>query len=78
MERLFQGNTVLNSDNSASKSAESVEHSINCKDYLGTEMPMCSVVSLKSLFCLQLQSCFRYIMFQPFFAVSLLFRTWVK
>jgi len=38
---------ILNSENSANGSAESVEHSIDCKEnYLGHEMPMCSVVSL--------------------------------
>jgi len=37
----------LNSENG---SAESVEHSIDCKEnYLGLEMPMCSFVSLASL-----------------------------
>ena len=41
---------ILNSDNSANKSAEFVEHRIDCKgNYLGPEMPMCSVVSLTSL-----------------------------
>ena len=36
--------------NSANESAESVEHSIDCKEnYLGLEMPMCSFVSLTSL-----------------------------
>ena len=41
---------ILNSENSANGSAESVEHSIDCKEnYLGLEMPMCSFVSLASL-----------------------------
>jgi len=36
--------------NSANGSAESVEHSIDCKEnYLGLEMLMCSFVSLASL-----------------------------
>ena len=44
----FKG--ILNSDNSANRSAESVEHSIDCKEnYLGLEMPVCSFVSLTSL-----------------------------
>jgi len=44
----FKG--VLNSENSASESAESLEHSIDCKENcMGHEMPMCSVVSLTSL-----------------------------
>jgi len=44
----FKG--ILNSENSANGSAESVEHSIDCKEnYLGLEMPMCSFVSLTSL-----------------------------
>jgi len=43
----FKG--ILNSENSANGSAESVEHSIDCKNYLGLEMPMCSFVSLASL-----------------------------
>ena len=44
----FKG--ILNSDNSANESAESVEHSIDCKEnYLGLERPMCSFVSLASL-----------------------------
>jgi len=44
----FKG--ILNSENSANGSAESVEHSIDCKEnYLGLEMPMCSFVSLASL-----------------------------
>ena len=39
-----------NSENSTNGSAESVEHSIDCKEnYLGLEMPMCSFVSLASL-----------------------------
>ena len=38
------------SKNSANGSAESVEHSIGCKEnYLGLEMPMCSFVSLASI-----------------------------
>jgi len=37
---------ILNSENSANGSAESVEHSIDCKDYLGLEMPMRSFVFL--------------------------------
>jgi len=41
----FKG--ILNSENSANGSAESVEHSTECKEnYLGLEMPMCSFVSL--------------------------------
>ena len=41
---------ILNSENSANGSAESVEHSKHCKEnYLGVEMPMCSFVSLASL-----------------------------
>ena len=41
----FKG--ILNSANSASESAEFVEHSINCKEScLGPEMAVCSVVSL--------------------------------
>jgi len=44
----FKG--ILNSENSANGSAESVEHSIDCKEnYLGLEMLMCSFVSLASL-----------------------------
>ena len=44
----FKG--IFNSENSANGSAESVEHSIECKEiYLGLEMPMCSFVSLASL-----------------------------
>jgi len=44
----FKG--ILNSENSANGSAESVKHSIDCKEnYLGVEMPMCSFVSLASL-----------------------------
>jgi len=44
----FKG--ILNSEISANGSAESVEHSIDCKEnYLGLEMPMCSFVSLTSL-----------------------------
>ena len=44
----FKG--ILNSENSANGSAESMEHSIDCKEnYLGLEMPMCSFVSLASL-----------------------------
>jgi len=43
----FKG--LLNSENSANESAEFVELSIDCKEnYLGPEMPMCSVVSLSS------------------------------
>jgi len=45
----FKG--ILNSENSANGSAESVEHSINCNEnYIGLEMPMRSFVSLTSLF----------------------------
>jgi len=45
----FKG--ILNSENSSNGSAESVEHSTDCKDnYLGLEMPACSFVSLTSLF----------------------------
>ena len=41
---------ILNSENFASGSAGSVEHSMDCKEnYLGFEMPMCSFVSLASL-----------------------------
>ena len=41
---------ISNSENSANESVESVEHSIDCNEnYLGLEMPMCSVVSLISL-----------------------------
>jgi len=41
----FKG--ILNSENSANESAESVEHSTDCKENkLGFEMPMCSFVSL--------------------------------
>jgi len=44
----FKG--ILNSENSDNGSAESVEHSIDCKEnYLGLKMPMCSFVSLASL-----------------------------
>ena len=44
----FKG--ILNSESSANGSAESVEHSIDCKEnYLGLEMPLCSFVSLASL-----------------------------
>jgi len=44
----FQG--ILNSAYSANGSAESVEHSIDCKEnYLGLEISMCSFVSLASL-----------------------------
>jgi len=44
----FKG--ILNSENSANGSAESVEHSIDCKEnYLRLEMPKCSFVSLASL-----------------------------
>ena len=44
----FKG--ILNSEKSANGSAESVEHSIDCKEkYLGFEVPMCSFVSLASL-----------------------------
>jgi len=44
----FKG--ILNSENSANESTESVEHSIDCKEnYLGLEIPMCSFVSLTSL-----------------------------
>jgi len=44
----FQG--ILNSENSANGSAESVELSIDCKNsYLGLKMPMCSFISLASL-----------------------------
>jgi len=45
----FKG--ILNSENFANGSPESVEHSINCKEnYMGLEMPMYSFVSLTSLF----------------------------
>jgi len=40
----FKG--ILNSENSANGSAE---HSIDCKNYMGLEIPMCSFVSLTSL-----------------------------
>ena len=41
---------ILNSESSANESAESVDHSIDCKEnYLGLEMAMCSFVSLASL-----------------------------
>ena len=41
---------ILNSESSANGYAESVGHSIVCKEnYLGLEMPMCSFVSLASL-----------------------------
>jgi len=44
----FKG--ILNSENSGNGSAESVEHSIDCKEnYLGLEMLMCSFVSLAAL-----------------------------
>jgi len=44
----FKG--ILNSENFANGPAESMEHSIDCKEnYLGLEMPMCSFVSLASL-----------------------------
>jgi len=43
----FKG--ILNSESSANESAESVDNSIDCKNYLGLEMPMCSFVSLASL-----------------------------
>jgi len=44
----FKG--ILNSENSANESAESVEHSRDCKEnYLSLELPMCSFVSLRSL-----------------------------
>jgi len=44
----FKG--ILSSENSGNGSAESVEHSIDCKEnYLGLEMPMCSFVSLAAL-----------------------------
>jgi len=40
---------ILNSESSANESAESVDHSIDCKEnYLGLEMAMCSFVSLAS------------------------------
>ena len=40
----------LNSESSANESAESVDHSIDCKEnYLGLEMAMCYFVSLASL-----------------------------
>ena len=51
-ERLSQGNVerlLHNSYNSANESTEFVEHSIDCKNYVGAEMSMCSVVSLTSL-----------------------------
>jgi len=41
---------ILNSEISANEFAESVEHSIVCKEnYLGREIPTCSVISLTSL-----------------------------
>ena len=44
----FKG--IVNSESSANESAESVDHSIDCKEnYLGFEMHMCSIVSLASL-----------------------------
>ena len=43
----FKG--ILNSENSANGSAESVEHSVDCKNCLGLEMSMFSFVSLASL-----------------------------
>ena len=44
----FKG--ILNSENSANGSAESVEHSTDCKEnYLGLEMPMCFFASLTPL-----------------------------
>ena len=44
----FKG--ILNSESSADESAESVDHSIDCKEnYLGLEMAICSFVSLASL-----------------------------
>ena len=44
----FEG--ILNSESSANESAESVDHSIDCKEnYLGLEMARCSFVSLASL-----------------------------
>jgi len=44
----FKG--ILNSENSGNGPAESVEHSIDCKEnYLGLEMPICYFVSLASL-----------------------------
>jgi len=43
----FKG--ILNSENSANGSAESVEHNIDCKNYLDLEMPMCSFVYLTPL-----------------------------
>jgi len=44
----FKG--ILNPENSANGSPESVEHSTECKEnYLGLEMPMCSFVSWASL-----------------------------
>ena len=44
----FKG--ILNSESSGNGSAESVEHSIDCKEnYLDLEMPMCSFVSLASV-----------------------------
>ena len=44
----FKG--ILNSENSANGSAESVEHSIDCKEnYLSLEMAMCLFVSLAAL-----------------------------
>ena len=48
MKDYFKG--ILNSENSANGSADSVEHSIDCKEnYLVLEMPMCCFVSLASL-----------------------------
>ena len=47
-KHYFKG--ILNSENSANGSAESVEHCIDCKEnYLGLEMPLCSFFSLASL-----------------------------
>jgi len=44
----FKG--ILNSENSANESTESVEHIVDCKEnHLGLETPMCFFVSLTSL-----------------------------
>jgi len=48
VESLYREYLTL--DNSGNESAEFVEHIIDCKEnYLGTEMHMCSVVSLTLL-----------------------------
>jgi len=40
---------ILKSENYDNESAEFVEQSINCKNYLGLEVPMYSIVSLTPL-----------------------------